>query len=67
MKKHSTYIENGLIVIESESTDIESVRRQAAYGQAAPGGQRFDLCEGVVSNRREGTRGLKIPSCHEVP
>jgi hypothetical protein len=67
MKKRSTHIENGLIIIESESTNIESVRRQAAYGQAAPWWQRFNLRDGVVRNRKEGTRGLEIPSCHEVP
>jgi hypothetical protein len=33
--KNVTYIKNGLFR-ESESTDIGSVRRHAAYGQAAP-------------------------------
>ena len=33
--KNVTYVKNGLF-IKSESTDIESVRRHAAYGQAAP-------------------------------
>jgi len=67
MKKDATYIENGLIIIESELIDIESVRRQAAYGQAAPCWQRFNLYDGVISNRGEGTRGLEVPSYYEVP
>lgn len=46
---------------------MESMRRQAAYGQAAPRWQRFNLYDGIVSNRAEGTRELKVPSYHEVP
>jgi len=58
VKKDATYIENGLI-IKSGSSNVGSVRRQAAYGQATPWWQRFDLRNSAISNFTEGIRALR--------